>query len=476
MIQRLTIFKNYPYLLYLVILLFVLLFILSTGFNGLYGQDGHEYLRYTERLIHFFKTGQNPGDYFWPLYYPLLGALFSVLFNPIFSLQLISVFSMILSFFYLERILLLLFSDEPNIIRKYLILFFVLCPFVLRASVVVMSDMLCLFFIVASVYHFLKYLKEQKNNQLMVMIVFSVSAMMTRYAAIIVLLIPIFYAGILFIRKVDFKTIFLIFLITIILITPHVFVKTDHPTAFLHHTWLQRWSLEHFFSLNFNTEEGNYHYSFPNFLYVFFHFIHPGFLFPGFALLFAIRKKDFAERDIKILLLLTIVYALFLCGIPFQNLRFLLLTFPFVLILLFPAFMRIYKQFSTNHIRMKIILIAIVVIQLSLFIRAFHPFYKLNVLEKEIAGRILKYPSKTIYTFSIDGALKSYGVNNKLINMWDTKINEPELKSLILFNESAFAEEYKSKSPMLNWQFIKEKYHLQKKESLREGWELYEIQ
>ena len=64
------------------LIVFVLLFFVivrfGLGFNGLYGQDAHEYLRFGKALYQFFLTGTNPGDYIWPVNFPLYGAIFSL--------------------------------------------------------------------------------------------------------------------------------------------------------------------------------------------------------------------------------------------------------------------------------------------------------------------------------------------------------------------------------------------------------------
>lgn len=63
-----------------ILVLFILIHLIL-DFDGLYGQDSYEYLRYTKALHFYFKTGIPPGDYFWPLFYPIIGSIFSFFFN-----------------------------------------------------------------------------------------------------------------------------------------------------------------------------------------------------------------------------------------------------------------------------------------------------------------------------------------------------------------------------------------------------------
>ena len=37
------------------------------GFDGAFGQDPYEYLRYTDALKNWMVNGTHPGDYFWPI-------------------------------------------------------------------------------------------------------------------------------------------------------------------------------------------------------------------------------------------------------------------------------------------------------------------------------------------------------------------------------------------------------------------------
>ena len=57
--------------------LLVFVYLRWQGFDGLYGQDSYEYLRYTERMKAFFLGGAYPGDLVWPKGYLLLCAALS---------------------------------------------------------------------------------------------------------------------------------------------------------------------------------------------------------------------------------------------------------------------------------------------------------------------------------------------------------------------------------------------------------------
>src|SRR5579883_1529147 len=93
------------YRIYIIFLLLTFAFTIIVHFNGLYGQDSYEYLRYTYRLVWFVRTGNPPGDFYWPLLYPVVGAVLSIIQKPVFALQLISMLSLVGAAFYLKKIL-----------------------------------------------------------------------------------------------------------------------------------------------------------------------------------------------------------------------------------------------------------------------------------------------------------------------------------------------------------------------------------
>ena len=78
-----SIFNNNKFELLLFLSLTLLLFAVRviSGFNGLYGQDAYEYLRYTGRLTLFFQKGVNPGEFFWPVGYPFIASLLNLIIN-----------------------------------------------------------------------------------------------------------------------------------------------------------------------------------------------------------------------------------------------------------------------------------------------------------------------------------------------------------------------------------------------------------
>jgi hypothetical protein len=457
----------------------VLAFLWITAFNGLYGQDSYEYLRYTKCLNEFFRSGANPGDYFWPIIYPLTGSVFSFVIPLPFALQFISVLSLVLAAIYIEKIIFLIFPSERIWARLYVFLFFLLSPYMLRASLVVMSDSLSIFFVVAAWYYFEKYKRSVTSKSFLLFVLFFAAAIATRYAAFIVLLAPAIVIGIKFFKNFRFFSFLAALCIVVALFTPHFLIRSHNPLGFLYHEWVLSWSPLNFFRNKFNTIEGISSYSFFNLLYAFFNLLHPAIYFAGIVFLIVCLKIRWQIKDMKIGALVSsiILYALFLAGIPFQNMRFLLLSFPLVVVALFPGYNVIHKYLLKKE-WLKYGIVFVLIVQLGLFYKVFNSFYTDNKTEKQVAAEMLKYSNSTLYTFSIDMALKSYGYKGNIINMSQVKIDtlkNKDTNALVLFNVKQFSEEYKNKNPMINWEYLNKSYVLVKIDDMPEGWVLYKL-
>jgi len=462
---------------YFFFLLVLLIFVWAIHFNGLYGQDSYEYLRYTKCIKAFIKTGANPGDYFWPVLYPISGALFSFLFPVPFALQFISMLALVTAAIYLEKILVLLFPSGKSLATLYVFLFFLLSPYMLRASLVIMSDSLTILWIVMGAYYFQKYRNTLANKYFLWLIFCFTAAIFTRYAAFVVIFPLAVVAAYLFLRNFKIVPFIIAILIVFLIFLPHIFIRRESPFQFIHHEWLDTWSPRNLFRNHFNTGNGRSSYFFKNIIYAFFNVAHPAFCFAGIVFFFTCLHLSYKKLKLGITpyLISVFLYAFFLAGIPFQNMRFLLLSFPFVLIILYRGYEYV-EQLSKNRRGWQYVVITIVIIQFALFYRVFVPFYNDNKVEKYMANKMLSYSNRTVYTFSIDGALKSYGFVGNIINMAEIKLDtvkKIDTNFLVLFNPSEFSETWKNEIPMKNWEFLNKHYDLIKLEDMPNGWELY---
>lgn len=239
------------------------------------------------------------------------------------------------------------------------------------------------------------------------------------------------------------------------------------------HQWVSGWSPVNFFKKDFVTVEGHFQFKLFNLLNAFTNLLYPGFVFCGILFaLFLLNRITFSQTS-KVSLIIVITYAFFLAGIPYQNTRYLCLSFPFIVVLFFPAFSALINH--SNLLKHRNILIAgVIIIQSILISLAMKPFVRYNKEERKIAGALNKTSYRTIYTFSVNQALKSYDVKQNIISMYDSAIISVAPNSAILFNESNFSMQWKDRLPMQNWKHFRQEYQLKKVGDYGNGWELYE--
>jgi hypothetical protein len=444
------------------------------GFNGLYGQDSHEYFRYSRAIFDFFKTGNSPGDYFWPIYYPAFGAVLGLFIDNLFSLQLISIISLLGCLFFLLKIIDNIYI-EKNYKIIYLLLTFLLAPYVFRNSVVVMSDLLTVFFITSSFFFFIQFINKAELKPFIFYSVLSILAVLTRYAAAVVVVVPsiiIFYE---IIRKKNFSHLIIGIVTAVLLIIPHILIRKSNSTEFLGHEWLQSWSLSNFVKRDFVTPDGTEHFRFPNILNSFSTIFFPTYLIFGIVLTLFLQKKIFKNKIWLISSSTILVYALFLSGIPYQNQRFFLLSYPFVVIVLYPSFERMMTYLQNKKSLKYSIVIFLMSVQIFFCLYFFRSAYERNILEKDISDYVMKSSCEKIYTFDIDVSFSSYNVSKSVLNLWKEKYNEFKTSSLVIFNEDKFKYQWAGKNPMLNWIELKTNYNLREIKDFGNGWKAYEI-
>ena len=175
-----------------------------------------------------------------------------------------------------------------------------------------------------------------------------------------------------------------------------------------------------------------------------------------------------------ILFISTLIYSLFIAGIPYQNKRFLLIVFPLVTLLFYPAWKGL-TTFLAQKKLLKLSLLLAILLQTALFIRALTPLYSLNKLEQKVAKTISNWPHHSIYGFGMDIGLKTYLPNRQWNSLFTAELNSFEKESLVLFNEQKFAYQWEGKTPMNNWYRLNDQYDLQLIEDFEKGWKLYEI-
>lgn len=465
--------QNTKYFLLFFPIAVFLFFYYYLNFDGLYGQDAYEYLRYSKAIRNFVVTGENPGNNIWPPIYSAFGALFSFITQKVdLALVLVSSFSLSISAFYLHKIITLLFQKSKYSIL-FISVFFLLSPTILRSGIIIMSDALALCFIVLVVYHFIKYKQNKHINYFYFITIFSVLAFTTRYVSALILLPFVLNAAVLFMRQKNILKHFVFIPVVIfVLLLPHLLIRLHNPIDFLSHQWLQDWSFSNFLQSNFSKSEGAFTYFLPNILYAFSNTFNPKYLFVGvFFIPFYTRFKFESKNIIFISMLL---YALFLAGIPYQNNRFLMLSFPFILILCYPIFVylanyKVFKKFFSVGI------FSIIIIQFFLIFKILDSTLQRNKLEVEMTELLKPYQGNILYSFDIDIALQGRSLTFDYKNLWRKRYFNIEKEALVLFHPTKFKKQWQDKNPILNYNYLQENYNLEIIKNCPKGWKLYRV-
>lgn len=469
--------KNQNTLLFAVPILIFIIVKGFLGFNGYYGQDSHEYLRVTKSLYQSYGTEAVAQDFFVaiPLMFSFVGSLFSFVFSPTFALQLVSILSLMIAAFYFVRLLKLVFPTYEQRILPFALLFFVLSPNVLKAAMLSMTDMLCLAFVVAGFYYAVLYWRYGLIFALLACVFSFASAFMTRYVAAPLLLIPSFLTILYFFKYRHFKWLPLVGLAILLAFLPQLLIRQGEFFSFLGDKGISLWSVNHLFQSKFEMDLAQVQYDSINLLFVLKNWWHPSYILLGIPFLFFVRKEDFQNQAVVVGLLMTLLYAFYLGGISFQNVRYLLLSFPFILLLFFPAFNRLLDKLSSIKIQY-FLWGSLCILQLGMFGFLLQKLMIYNQQEQKITAIVKdKIPQPTtIYTLGLEGPLRTY-TEHKAHSLWGKTIDSIDENAYLLFNEKVSRSHLVDPSVWVNYDYFQQNFKLENIYTFDNGFILYAI-
>lgn len=444
------------------------------GFNGLYGQDAHLYFQFARDIL---SSDADLSVYGVPPLYPLLGAgLGWMTGHTDMFLQLISLGAFCGIMIYAR---LLIFTLWPNQDKKwvpgFLAVFLLLSPYMFRGGMVVMTDMLATFLSTGTVLFYLYYRTSEnaRPKWLILAVTHATLAFITRYAvAPFLLLVCLDLVWTLWLRK-KYLHLLTAALVAGICFIPYIAIKASVSGEITSHHLMETWSPLNLFRSSFEGPDGVSNYPVINLFSVFYHTFHPAYLFLGILLWVFVRKKDI-NRTTIILFLTVVIYSLFVGGMNFQNKRYLMISFPVMLVLLYPAFLRLLELINSKL--KSWILIGIGSVQILLCLYVFSSFYILNQFEQHLAENLQNRPSGKLYTFVVNQALETYEVPQQVLNLYDRVYEDMPVGSLLLINEQQWENQWKDKNPMLNVAFARDNFQLVPQQSFPGGWELYRLQ
>lgn len=457
--------RTVSWLPYLTLIIIFLIIWLGLDFNGLYGQDSHEYLRYSKAIKLFVKTGVDPGNFYWPKLYPFLGAIISYSGLSVnLSLQLVSLGSILGAFYFAQKSFRLLYKTDGS---WFLVLGAATQVYFIRSGIIVMSDALTTFSLMGFLFYYLRFVDQKATKDFLLLTFFGLIAVFSRYAAMPLITIPVLHAIYLLVLKVPL--LYRILIITTGLLTSFIALFLNNQALDLIGKMFETWSVLHLFQRNFMFDSFPQTYWVPNGIYMLSNFAHLGFLSMGVLLLFWWKKWNF---KLPFLWMGIIAYLIFIGGIGFQNQRFMVITHLWILVLIFPAFEAL-KLWLGQRKLWWFFISGVVIFNGAFFYYSFSKTFAMHRLEKEIAQEVLKLDdAKTIYAFYITPSLGSYDIPNPKIDLWTEEIEFKE-GNFAVFNEKQFGQ---NQRVMKNWQRLNDEFEVNSIKNLPKGWKIYRIE
>lgn len=441
-------------------------------FDGMYGQDSYEYVRFS-RTFKLFLTGNGPLEPFnWPLGYPFLISLLDLPLNQTdLSAQAISIFSLAGCGVYgLKLIRLLHPNDSRNHQFGYILAFLLFSPYMVRIGLSTLSDTSCALFCLLTFYHYFNYQSSGKAPHLAYAICFGTAAALTRHAGITLVIIPGIYSAFLLARTQKLK------LLALCLIPIGIFLVATLGTPISQLTGYGIGPNDitplNLFSSTIEGSQGIQSKSIPNILFSFYGFFHPTYLFAGIVLIIGTILSK--QKPNWILITSLILYSLFIGSLSFQNKRFFVAQLPLIIIAFYPGF-----RYFTQKLSKPLVLTGIVaglIVNMGLSFYTFRKVYTIQQTEIQIINSIKPHEGNTLHSFWILTALKSRGLQFDYNNLWKHQPESYSAGELVLFNEKKFARQWAGHPFMKHWDQLKTSSDLVVIEELPDHWKLYRVE
>ncbi len=315
-------------------------------FDGLYGQDAYEYLKYAREMWAFLAAGEGlRGPYYWPLGYPALAAPFIGLASgQAFGAQIVSLLagSAVAPLAYANCRELL--RDDPIGGKRAGLVAGVLLAVsgqLWQSSLVVMADAAAVCLATLSLWALLRYGRQFAMPWLPLAAGALALTVVTRW--IYVLLVPVWLLYWFLVTRRRWRverhgiasSALVAAAVALGILVAQFVITARFPAPLVGHGWLIDWSPTNAFLNAFNTIDGYFEYSRPVGIYYLAPALHPFYLAPWLAPLIPLGLWTLRRR--RELLLLAgwpLVMYIFLAGVPYQNFRIGLAYFAPLIILL----------------------------------------------------------------------------------------------------------------------------------------------
>lgn len=421
------------------------------GYQGLNGQDAHDYYRIARAWqAYMVDGGARPIMAEHPHGYPMLGAVLGLVMGPLWALRIISV----LAFFGVVLILdrsLRRHGADGGVSRAYVLLGIALSPFLLRYALTTMSDVLALTLTTAAFFSAVNWIRDRGYSALSGMIVYLALALFVRLAvAPIAVLLLLYVAGERAAARIAPRTLAISALIAVV--AGCIIVAALQRNGDLVGTPLAEWTALNWFRRDLVSDDGVLHYMFPNILYALGVVIHPGQFTIGLLVVPFFRWEDLKDPATRLAAILLGGYLLFVAGMPFQNDRVLLLALPFTVVLFHLAFQRAYRAVRASMIKPVLLLLVLGCVQCALFVRAMVPFIHQARVEKELSALADQLSPDHLYSHGMGAALSTYCPDVPVTELWYAEIDTFERGAVIVVHPERLEAQWAGHFPAINWE------------------------
>jgi hypothetical protein len=380
-------YKRIEVVILIVLLAFLMMMSFVFNFNGLYGQDPYEYKFFAETLRSFWSGEVNDLPHFYfPFLYPAFGALLSFFgLSVSFALQLVSAISLWFIFILIQRILTRFFNADRFPAFVFSALFLLLCPYLVRFSVLVMSDLFAIALFLVTFYFFLSLREKADIRNTALFSLFCALVIQARYAFFPLVIVFLVLSLVLLLKNKTWMLMLILAASFFIASLPEflfrgrflVFDMMENTSAYA----LQAdfWSFHHFFQSEFVNPDGVQSYQFPNSVQNLIWFFHPAFFIFALPLFFFFKKSDL-NKSWYLVLYVFILYFIFISGLTYQNKRYLLIGIPLMTILFYPAWINFWSRIQ----KLRMLLLVLIPIQFVLIYFALQPVLKMNKEDKPL--------------------------------------------------------------------------------------------
>lgn len=427
----------------------------ASGFDGLYGQDAHEYLRYASALRSWLSAGTHPGFSRWPPVFPMSAALLSLTgLSVATSTQMISFLSWLAAYWFgaaaLERL------HPGRNAAAYWALLFGLSPFLMRIALSSMSDMLAIAWGCAFLAFALRWYEERRALDMgWAALCFSCGAA-TRFSVPVVLGPIALGLAVEVLRTRDVRALVVSMLGGI---PPAALAIRASSLEMLALSNAEEWKAANMLERSFSTPSGgSQSYALPNIVASFVPLIHPGFCVAGLLLLIGLKREDTRAPATRALTLSFLVFTLFLAGLALQNDRHRLAAFPLAMMLLFPSFARGRAWLASKipfRSAMRIGAVVLVAIQLGLLAVTTRALFAAQRQEMRIVERLRSGPPVTLFTFSFTLGLQNRGVPQRVVELWNTSPAGAHPGDLVLFAPDRLAAQWSGHELMAHFAMLR---------------------